>query len=388
MREANKIELLKKGCLKLFKFKNDYKRYEKEAIKLAERVAKLKLNHTIDPTHLQFFLLVHVKNQLSSLSREQFDKLIEDFFKVTKTDYYFQLSELEAFPDNYRLGYGVLLTFGSLPQPVKAFAKSLAKGKIANEKPERERILKEIVKKIVIPPAPHIGYWLKITTSSVSYNIRFHNAFEFAEESLDILRIAKPAARVNLPQYAVGMNTNESNPFLATAAVTFSRYPYAPGKQELIDRLNDICVKPSSELEEHIKNALHFYRIGDYHSPNHQKLFFYVAAIERLIISGKTDLTHKFSEKGAILLANNLKERLDLSKELKEHYNERSKIAHGGKTKYDFFMTTDSRRHVHNIIMKILHLIDTRGLQRVSPKKKKKTGRSLDEYLDNIIYSG
>jgi hypothetical protein len=388
MRETNKIELLKKGCLQLFKFKNDYKKYEEEATKLAEKVSTLRLSHTIDPSHLLFFLLkLASKTQLSSLNREEFDKSIEDFFKVKKTDYYFQLSELEVFPDNYRLGYGVLLTFVSLPQSVKVFAENIAKGKIVNEKPERERLLTKIINKIVIPPDPHIGHWLKITTSSISYTIRFHNAFEFADESIDILRIATPTARVRLPQYAIGMNINENKAFLATAAVTFSRYPYPPRKQKLIDRLNGICVKPSSDLEERIKNALHFYRIGDYHSPNHQKLFFYVAAIEHLIISGKTDLTHKFSEKGAILLANKVKERLDLAEELKDLYKKRSKIAHGGKTKYDFFMTTDCRRHAHHVILKLLHLIDTYNLKKVSPKKKK-TGDSLDEHLEKIIYSG
>lgn len=391
MSESDRIDVLKKACLRLFEFKGDYETYENEAIKLADRVVSLKLNHTIDPGHLKFFLIIHIKNKLRFLNRKQFDKLINDYFKVKKTDYYFQISELESFPDNYRLGYGRLLTFDSLPQPVKTFAESLSNGKIIGVKQKTEKILKEIVKKIVIPSDPHVGYWLKITTSAISYIIQSTNAFESAEESLDILRIATPTSRVHLPQYAIGINTGESKAFLATAAVEFSRYPYHPRMDKLIDRLSDICVKPSSELEKRIKNALHFYRIGDNFSPNHPKIFFYVASIEHLIL-GRNDrdvLRWKFSEKGAILLADDSKERLGLSNELKGLYDKRSIIVHGGKFEYDFFGTTSARRHLHNIIMKILHLIDTCGLQRVAPKdKKKKAGEALDEYVENIIYSG
>lgn len=390
MSEASKIEELKKECLKLFKLRNDFERYENETIKIAEKVGDLKLDHTIDPTQLRFFLIQPIiGKKLLSISRKQFCNSIEDYFKIKKTDFYFQLSELRNFPNNYRLGYGVLLTFASLPKPVKTFARNLSEGKIVDNKPERQKILKMIVSKIVIPADPNIGHWLKISASAISYAIRLDQTFKFAEESLDILRIAIPTTRIHLPQYAIGLNADESKAFLATASVKFNRCPYHPRKQKLIDRLSDICVKPSSQLEGRIKNALHFYRIGDNYSPDHQKLFFYVAAIEHMIISGKADLTYKFSEKGAILLANKLSRRLGQFEKLKELYKKRSAIAHGEKTDYDFSMTTSARHHVHNIIMRILYLIDTRGIQRVSPKnRKKKTGKSLDEYVEDIIYSG
>ena len=388
MSETDRIKRLKSECLKLFQFRSDHNRYKKEADKITKRVVNLRLNHMIDPTHLKFSLLIRIGNKLSSLNREQFDKLIEDFFQVKKTDYYFQISELEKFPDNYQLGHGVLLTFDSLPQPVKAFAEKLSEGKIITVEPERERMLEEIFKKILVPSDPRVGHWLKISTHSISEVIRSHNASEFAEESLDILRIATPTSRVHLPQWAIGMNKGESKAFPKVTA-SFSRLPYAPRKDKLITRLNDVCVKPSSDLEERIKDALHFFRIGDNHSPNHQRLFYYVAAIEHLIISGITELTHKFRERGAILLADKVNRRLDRSDRLKELYEARSKIAHGEKSEYDFFLTVDARSYARNCILKILYLIDTCGLKRVSPKdKKKKTGNTLEEYLDNIIYSG
>jgi len=386
MSEASKLEKIKEECLKLFELRNDFKRYENETIKIAEKVDNLKLGNIIDPSQLRFFLIHPIKRKkLSDVSREQFHNSIEDYFKIKKTDYYFQLSELRNFPNNYQLGYGVLLNFASLPKPVKMYAKNLSEGKITDNKKEKQKILEMIISKIIIPADPNIGHWLKISTSAISYTIRTDNAFRCAEESLDILRIATPTARVRLPQYAIA---NEKKAFLTAISIEFHKYFYHPRKQKLIDRLNNLCVKPSSKLEERIKNALHFCRIGDNHSPNYQRLFYYVAAIENMILGGndRDVLRWKFSEKGAILLTNNRKERLDLAKELKKLYDERSNIAHGGKSDYHFFMTTSTRRYSCSIIMNILHLADTYGLQTVTQKNK--TGKSLDEYVNNIIYTG
>jgi hypothetical protein len=387
MSESNRVNKLKEECLELFKLKSDFEEYENKAIEIAGKVRDFRLDHTIHPDQLRFLLVNPVKGKkLSDISYTEFHRSIEEYFRVKKTDFYFQISELSKFPNNYRLGYGVLLTFASLPKPIRIFAEELSKGKIAHEKRETERILKEIVKKIVIPSDPHIGYWLRIPTSAISYTKRSSQAFRFAEESLDILRIATPMTRIRLPQYAITLNADESKAFL-DSPIEFNRCPYHPRKQKLIDRLSDICIKPSSPLERRIKDALHFYRIGDNYSPDHQKIFFYVAAIEHMIISGHMDLTFKFSQKGAILLAETRDERLDRFNKLKKLYQERSAIAHGEKTDYDFDMTTSAHHHVYDIITRMLELIESHGLQRVSPKEEK-TGKSLDEYIDNILYSG
>jgi hypothetical protein len=67
----------------------------------------------------------------------------------------------------------------------------------------------------------------------------------------------------------------------------------------MIDRLNTICVKPTKDLEKRIKDAIHFLRIADNDSPDYQRLFFYTAAIEHLILGSKDEkvLHWKFSEK-------------------------------------------------------------------------------------------
>ena len=92
--------------------------------------------------------------------------------------------------------------------------------------------------------------------------------------------------------------------------IEFSKYSYDVKDQALIDALSAICVKPSSDLEKRIKNAIQLYRIADNNSPNHHKLLFYIAAIENLILGAdnRDVLRWKFSEKGAILLSDKLQE--------------------------------------------------------------------------------
>ena len=209
------------------------------------------------------------------------------------------------------------------------------------------------------------------------------NAFNFAEESLDILRIVTPTSRLSLPQFAIQHRPLGQSAFIA-CIISWGRYPYAPRKEQLIKRLTEICVKPKTDLEKRIKDALHFFRIAEYHSPNHQKVFFYVAAIERLILSGETSLTHKFRERGSILLENDVERRLECSEKLKALYSRRSAIAHGEKTDYDFYLTQTGKSYLYELIMKMLYLIDKEKLQKVGSNRK---GDSLEEYLDRIIFS-
>lgn len=98
-------------------------------------------------------------------------------------------------------------------------------------------------------------------------------------------------------------------------------------------------------------------------------------------------LRWKFSEKGAILLEKSVRDRINRSKELKDLYDKRSMIAHGGKSEYDFHATLDAERCFYNIFMKIMKLTESNGLKRLS-KKNTIDEESLDGFIEKIIYSG
>lgn len=390
MSESKKIEELKEKSLKLFELKDNFQEYEEKAIEIADEVHDFKLEHIIDSGELRFFLINPVRGKnLSVISNDEFCKSLEDYFKPKKIDYYFQLTELADFPKGYRLGFGVLLTFDLLPKQVRTCAENLSKGKVPSVAPSTQKVWNQIIRTLTIPADPKAGHWLRISTSAISSVTSLESAFERAEESLDILRMAISTARFHLPIHAIALDKEKSKAFPVVKGVELNKYAYNQRHQSLIDELSVICIKPSSELEKRIKNAIHFYRIADNNSPDHHKLFFYVAAIEDLIL-GANDrdvLRWKFSEKGAILLSDKLKERLNLVTELRAMYGNRSKVAHGGEADYDFFLTASSRSYLRKIIVKLLILISKHNLKTVT-QEKGKPNQSLDEYLNNIIYSG
>jgi hypothetical protein len=389
MNESTGVKTLKEECLRLFQFRDNFEEYENNVIKIAGKVHDLKLDRMIDPGHLRFFLVQPVEGKkLSDLSRDEFSESIEEYFGVKEIDYYFQIIEIKDFPDSYRLGHGTLFTFTSLPQEVRIAAESLSKGEVPNVAASIQRVWEQIVQKLVIPVNPNVGHWLKISISAISSTISLNRAFEYAEDSLDVLRLAISTAKFHLPQHAVALDIDKKVALPVAKGVEFSKYSYNPRHQELIDTMNDICVRGASDLEKRIKNAIHFYRIADNNSPDHQKIFFYVAAVENLVI-GDDDrdvIRWKFGQKGALLLSGDPKERLELVRELRELYDERSHIAHGGKSEYDFFLTISSRDHLRAIILKMMNLTDKCNIKTVA-KNEEKLGQSLDEYLDNIIYS-
>jgi hypothetical protein len=390
MNESKRVQELKQDSLNLFNMRDNFQEYESKAIEIANKVHDFKLEHIIDPGQLRFFLVNPVGGKkLSDIGSGEFRKSVEEYFKLKNIEYYFQLVQLGNFPSRYKLGHGTLLTFDLLPQLVKTCATNISKGKVSSIAPSIQKVWRQIIPLLAIPVNPRMGHWLRISVSAISSSTSLERAFEYAEESLDILRMAISTARFRLPQHAVAHNQKENKAFPVAKQVELSKYNYNPRHHNLIDRLNTVYIKGSSELESRIKNAIHFYRIGDNNSPDYQKLFFYVAAIENLIL-GSNDrdvLRWKFSEKGAILLSDNLKQRLDLSTELKRLYDARSSIAHGRMSDYDFLLATSSRSYLRRAIIRIMDLVDRHQLKTVT-QNEKRPGQSLDEYLNNIIYTG
>ncbi len=389
--QSERIEKLKKKCLELYEFWDNLAEYEKGVFKLRKTVIDLGLTEILDPTHFIFLFMVVIRRNRGKTTFEDFKKEVNEFLSIKKLDFYFQLVELSGFPENFRLGYGNLVSFTKLPDSVKKIALKLAKGDTSNiyNNKQKDEVLDYACKQLLIPEDPNVGFWLRISPpKAISFNILMENAFVHAQDSLDILRIASPMrGRTRLPQLAIEYNVDVGTAFPCVRGIEIGRYPYDPDSNVLIQRLNDVCVNPSCDLEERLKDALHFFRMAEIHAPPHQQLFFYVAAIERLILSQEPNLNHKFCERAAILTEKESGKRIEHLKELKALYKMRSTIAHGRKTNYDFYLTNSARSYLRNIILKILYLIDTKKIKRVSPKENKEN-ESLEEYINQIIFSG
>jgi hypothetical protein len=386
MSEDKRIDILRNKCYDLYKFKDNPVEYEKAIIRLEQEVTKLGLNHVVDPIELSFLMLTYELTVRSGTL--QFRRYVDELFKIKKTSFFFQLPELFGFPDNYQLGHGKLLNFDSLPSAIKDFAAGLTKGRVGKVRTELERVQTVYLQEISIPINPHNGCWLEISKSGISSFIMLNKALQAAEESLDILRILRPHIRIPLPQYAISKNAGDRKASFEALKIGLYKYHFDQGEQKLIARLNNLVVSSRSDLEKRVLNALHFYRIGRNFSPEDQELFYYVAAIENLVI-GKDDrdvLRWKFSEKAAFLLEDDMSGRLEMATKLKNLYDSRSRIAHGSEALGETRNVLLARECLVKIIIKILELIDKRGLQSVSPLATKNS--SLDEYIDQIKYSG
>jgi len=385
MSEHKQIDKLKKECYDLFKFKDNLTEYDKALLNIEKKVTELKLDNIVEPLELSFLLQFHAREFPSSL--EEFQRHVDKVLGVKKISFFFQLPELVGFPDNYNIGYGKFRKFTSLPKIVRDLATGLTKGKVGQVRTERERIQTMYIREIRIPLNTNTGCWLEIEKSGVSSFIVLENALQSAEMSLDILRIIRPHIRISLPQYVISKSSNERKAFFNALNIELYKYHFDHQEQELIDRLNTLIVNPRSELEKRVLNALQFYRIGRNFSPEDQALFYYVAAIENLIL-GKNDrdvLRWRFAEKAAFLLEGDLTGRLEIVNAFKSLYDARSTIAHGIMRKSENRKISQAKESLIKIIIRILELIDKKGLISVSSEGK---NNSLDEYVDQIKYSG
>ena len=386
MSQDKQIDILKNACYDLCRFKDTPAEYEKAVYKVEQIVTKLRLDNIVDPGEISFFLLTHSQPLLSNPM--EFRNDCDALLKVKKTSFFFQLPELAGFPDNYLLGYGKLRSFDSLPRTVRDFATGLTEGKVGRVRTEQERVKTIYLDEMSIPRNPRSGCWFEISNSGISGFIQLNKAIQAADESLDILRILRPHIRIPLPQYIISKNTEDRTASFEALNIELYKYHFDEEEQKLIDRLNDLVVNPRCDLEKRILNALHFYRIGRNFSPEDQEVFFYVAAIEKLVI-GNNDrdvLKWKFSEKAAFLLEDDLNGRMEIVSKLKDLYDARSTIAHGGMSQEVTRSIPIARDYLFRIIKTILELIDKRGLQSVSSNGAK--DNTLDKYIDQIKYSG
>lgn len=383
-----RLEKIKKEFIKLYDLKYDKKKYDMTIDELCDKLKKLNMPDLIDPFHVKFLFRIQIGNKIARTTHEEFIKFVEDSFKNVESIYYFHKPELYEFPNYMSLGHGRLINYDSLPFEVNELANKIFSG----ESPFKDSLIAKafvwhLHDNIAISD-PNKGSWLEIKTSSISYNIRYKKAFEKAEESLDVLRLVETPYRLNSIQYAIVFNEYEKSAFPASVPLSGIRYDYDQTIKESISRYSSICVNPKNDIENRIKNSLYFKRIGDNFAPDHLRIFYYVAAIEKLILGTEDrDARWKFSQKGAILLDNDSIRRQKISKELKDMYDLRSGIAHGGKSEYDFSKTIGARNYLHSIIRKLVYLIDKEKIEKVS-RDSKKEGVSLDEYIDKIIFSG
>lgn len=87
-----------------------------------------------------------------------------------------------------------------------------------------------------------------------------------------------------------------------------------------------------------------------------QKLLMYSAALESLVATSTTELSHRVSERVAILLGKTTEERCAIYSDIKNGYDTRSKVAHGDMIKKDENFISNLSQKIDEYLRKLLKL--------------------------------
>ena len=87
---------------------------------------------------------------------------------------------------------------------------------------------------------------------------------------------------IHCPRIAINFDGKKANPVIYE--IQASRFDYEKNVDDFVEQLNEIYKNPKDKIDHNIKNAIHFFRIGDNFAPKYQELFYYVAAMEHLLL--------------------------------------------------------------------------------------------------------
>ena len=80
--QSQRIAQLKKNCLELYNFKDNFVEYQKEFSKLEKKVIDLNLTNILDPTHLAFQFMIVIGRKIREISFEDFQKQVNEFLSI------------------------------------------------------------------------------------------------------------------------------------------------------------------------------------------------------------------------------------------------------------------------------------------------------------------
>jgi len=378
----------------LFEFFDDRNKYMENLIKLMDElhhdIAKdKKLRLKIDETFIRaVFELIKFDINKGEEFKKQFYTMVENVFSIKQYLYYFHSSKLNNFPEGYKLGYGIIKNWDSLPEEVKNECYRVME---LNQSPysvmNDEMWEKIATESKLIFNAPKKGQWLEIKIEDVSGPSTQEEAYRQAELSMDILRLVIFSGTVEPFSYTVCYDPKSHNVRIGgdisfTSAVDYFGDVQKRGYDKDINRLNKLVDNPS-KIEKRVTQALNFLRIGDYISEKQNKIFYYAAGIEKIILGNEPELSYKFSLRGSFLLgADSIKRRI-IFNDLNNIYHKRSEVAHGSIIKYDLRLTAKARNYLKNTIFELLKIIDENNIIDIEESNK---GNTLVNYIEQKIF--
>ena len=320
------------------------------------------------------------------ISEEEITKYVTEILEARSKENILgllELPQLEEFPDVLKIGSSKIYSFEKLPGNFKKsireeleydYNRKKEKGELENQSKD------DFFKKNIS------NYWAVRKISAVGFYQLYQNTQLLINNDLNILRLTYNFRREQIPIYQkkIYLYDTEKNQMYKSEVYT-NKIHYLSFLDKDIKVFSEIVNKDKkTDIENRIEITLVLAGIAIESSVLHVRFLMIMAAIEGLVLN-KDDilygLTKRLSIKIPLIIEDDPKKRLQLSKLMKHYYRLRSDIAHA--TKKSISIEEGDIRNLFNIylrtIFKLLELQKNEGIEQVQSNKNKP---SLDKYIE------
>ena len=399
--------------IRLFKLakegsKEQANKKEEEIIDLMTLSPQIKRNFTRrDLSDLFLQIEIDLNKNLGEITKDELETYFNKLLSKTLTyKFFFPVSELRDFPDGFELGYGKLLSFGKLPEKIKADISYEWKWKYEKDK-EYSRTFEEYKER------KENEKYLCLEVASIGHGKAILLATEKANKSLGILKVVYQAPLSILRECSFLVEEKKTSGMVEGGGFLWAKHVEIAFLDQMIDQINKVFLKKDlNELEFRIKSSIATHGIIEAPTPLETKFLLTVISIEGLLVSEneKDYIGWKLREKIALLLGDSyewlacflnknpkditeqeVKDKLvdsrrELERRIKDLYNKRSQLAHLTVEKKE--ITEEDLGFAEWIYFLILkRLLDLRMTRGIDCIDKTKSDHSLNQYLDEIKYA-
>lgn len=321
---------------------------------------------------------LYLNKPFRELSKEDIAAFIRKELLIPKSyEFFFLLKYLYNFPDNYKLGFGSLRHFATLPSAIHSyFIEKWARNFKARH------------------PQSDVSAYLKREQDAILFTVSLlahghekaiQKAKELASESMHILRIFY-GRDFQPDEYAFLVNGNISSGGIEESLGVVSIYQ--DNLDALSNQLSAIFVANTpDDLNKRLRNAARLSGLAIEANRPEVSFTLLTTALEALLMTeGDRDyLRLKIAEKTAFLLENDPHERAMLFEVVKDAYDRRSDFVHQNQN-YTPVMWTEVIQlwDLFSRVLRRLLGLSKNGYTQIQKKKGKKT---IDALVDELKFN-
>lgn len=331
----------------------------------------------IDLNDLLVYPGMYIDKPFNEITDDEFREIITKKWLTNRLYHvYFPLYNVYNFPDGYKLGYGILYIFASLPIPIQEYLDEKWRHEFDRNRGYAANIDEFLKRK-------RDSTFLYVSVKSYGQDKAGQKATELADESMHILR-AVYGADFNLKEYVY---IEDAGKYPGGREMgEWASASYAAILDNNYTELTEILTKARpSELETRLRNSIRLFALAIEAIRPEIRYTLLTTALESMLLIKGNYLRFKLAEKVAFLLGKDKEQRLKLFQNVKDLYDKRSDFVHQNP-KYKPITEDDVTNlweTFTNIFHKLLELRD-QGYTQVEKKEGIKT---IEDLIDDLKFT-